>query len=82
MRFDKILYLNDVFFDPVEVANLLFSTRVDISTEMTGYRAVCDMDFVTPIKFYHTFTTRDMERFALGLPNGTDRELNLSLIHI
>lgn len=82
-RFDKILYVNDVFFDPVEAANLLFSTNADERTGKTDYRAACAVDFVNPFKFYDTFATRDTEGYRMGVPffpwftdsgNGTSRQ--------
>jgi len=82
-RFDKVLYVNDVFFDPVEAANLLFSTNVDEQSGKTNYRAACAVDFVNPFKFYDTFATRDTEGYRMGVPffpwftnsgNGTSRQ--------
>ncbi|KAK4502747.1 hypothetical protein PRZ48_006173 [Zasmidium cellare] len=66
--FDKLLYLNDVIFDPVDAANLLFSTNVDESTGRTQYRAACAVDFINPFKFYDTFATRDLEGYDTGVP--------------
>lgn len=68
IRFDKLLYLNDVSFDPVEVANLLFSTNADEATGRTNYRAACAVDFINPFKFYDTFATRDAEGYRMGVP--------------
>lgn len=82
-RFDKILYVNDVFFDQVEAANLLFSTNVDERSGKTNYRAACAVDFLNPFKFYDTFATRDTEGYRMGVPffpwfansgNGTSRQ--------
>lgn len=81
-RFDKVLYVNDVFFDPAEAANLLFSTNVDETSGKTNYRAACAVDFINPFKFYDTFATRDTEGYRMGVPffpwftasgNGTSR---------
>ncbi|TKA80986.1 hypothetical protein B0A49_01046 [Cryomyces minteri] len=66
-RFDKLLYLNDVIFDPIDAANLLFSTNVD-STGHTQYRAACAVDFGNAFKFYDTFATRDLEGHSMGIP--------------
>jgi hypothetical protein len=82
-RFDKVLYVNDVFFDPVEAANLLFSTNFDERSGKTNYRAACAVDFVNSFKFYDTFATRDTEGYRMGVPffpwftssgNGTSRQ--------
>ncbi|KAF1345057.1 cryptococcal mannosyltransferase 1-domain-containing protein [Delphinella strobiligena] len=65
--FDKILFVNDVVFDPIDAANLLFSTNIDKHGK-TQYRAACALDFIDPFKFYDTFATRDLSGFAVGVP--------------
>lgn len=67
-QWDKLLYLNDIVFDPVDAAHLLFNTNVDNSTGKTNYRAACAVDFINPFKFYDTFATRDLEGFSMGVP--------------
>lgn len=67
-RFDKLLYLNDIFFDPIDAANLLLSTNVDSETGRTDYRAACAVDFINHFKFYDTFATRDTEGYEIGVP--------------
>lgn len=67
-RWDKLLYLNDVAFDPVDAANLLLNTNVDKLTGKTQYRAACAVDFINPFKFYDTFATRDLEGYSMGVP--------------
>lgn len=66
-RFDKLLFVNDVVFDPVDAAQLLFSTNVD-ENGVAQYRAACSVDFINPFKFYDTFATRDLEGYSMGLP--------------
>ncbi|OJD17653.1 hypothetical protein AJ78_02244 [Emergomyces pasteurianus Ep9510] len=66
-RFDKLLYLNDVVFDPIDALQLLFSTNVD-ERGTAQYRAACAVDFINPFKFYDTFATRDLEGFSMGVP--------------
>ncbi|KKY23459.1 hypothetical protein UCRPC4_g02907 [Phaeomoniella chlamydospora] len=69
IKFDKILYLNDVIFDPIEAAHLLFLTKAqDTDAGRTDYRAACAVDFINPFKFYDTFATRDSEGYSMGLP--------------
>lgn len=68
IRFDKLLYLNDVIFDPVDAANLLFSTYADEVTGKTNYRAACAVDFINAFKFYDTYATRDLEGYRMGVP--------------
>ncbi|KAF2481260.1 cryptococcal mannosyltransferase 1-domain-containing protein [Neohortaea acidophila] len=67
-RWDKLLYLNDVAFDPIDAANLLFSTNVDEESGKADYRAACAVDFIDAFKFYDTYATRDLEGFSIGLP--------------
>lgn len=64
--FHKILFLNDVVFDPVEAAQLLFSTNV--WDGHAQYRAACAVDFDNPFKFYDTLATRDLRGYRMGLP--------------
>ncbi|KAI9713982.1 MAG: hypothetical protein M1820_000712 [Bogoriella megaspora] len=66
-QFDKLLFLNDVIFNPVEAAQLLFSTNVDAAGK-ADYRAACAVDFINPFKFYDTYATRDLEGYGVGLP--------------
>ncbi|KAL5338972.1 cryptococcal mannosyltransferase 1-domain-containing protein [Aspergillus crustosus] len=66
-RFDKLLYLNDIAFDPVDALQLLFSTNVD-EQGVAQYRAACAVDFTNPFKFYDTYATRDLEGYSMGLP--------------
>ena len=66
-KYDKLLYLNDVVFDPIEAAQLLLSTNMDEHGN-TAYRAACAVDFINPFKFYDTFATRDLEGYSMGVP--------------
>ncbi|ANB11903.1 hypothetical protein AWJ20_130 [Sugiyamaella lignohabitans] len=65
-KFDKILFMNDIIFNPHDAARLLFSTNV--VDGKTDYRAACSVDFVNAFKFYDTFATRDFEGNSMGLP--------------
>ncbi|KAL3457300.1 cryptococcal mannosyltransferase 1-domain-containing protein [Aspergillus heterothallicus] len=65
--YDKLLYLNDVVFDPVEALQLLFCTNAD-ADGVAQYRAACAVDFTNPFKFYDTYATRDLEGYEMGLP--------------
>ncbi|KAI2730868.1 CAZyme family GT69 [Penicillium roqueforti] len=67
MKFDKLLYLNDILFQPAEVPQLLFSTNAN-EDGVAQYRAACAVDFDNPIKFYDTYATRDLEGYSMGLP--------------
>lgn len=67
-HFDKLLYINDVIFDPLDAAQLLLSTNRNDRTMRTEYRAACAVDFINPFKFYDTFATRDLEGYNMGVP--------------
>ncbi|WEW61701.1 hypothetical protein PRK78_007193 [Emydomyces testavorans] len=66
-KFDKILFLNDVYFSPIDAAQLLFSTNAD-SSGRARYRAACAIDFTSIFKFYDTFVVRDTEGNHIGTP--------------
>ncbi|GLA10587.1 hypothetical protein AnigIFM62618_000184 [Aspergillus niger] len=65
-RFDRLLFLNDVYFDPLDALQLLFSTHT--RDGRPDYRAACAVDFINPFKFYDTFASRDLEGYGMGLP--------------
>jgi hypothetical protein len=67
VHFDKLLYVNDVVFDLIDAANLIFSTNVD-ETGKAKYDAACAADFIDPFKYYDTFTTRDDQGNRIGVP--------------
>jgi hypothetical protein len=67
VQFDRLLFINDVMFNPVDAIHLLFSTNVDASGR-AQYGAVCAMDFINAFKFYDRFATRDLEGYAMGIP--------------
>jgi hypothetical protein len=54
MTFDKIVFLNDVVFNALDVANLL-------GTRDGDFAAACSLDFSKPPSFYDTFAFRDAE---------------------
>jgi len=67
ITFDRLLFVNDVMFDPVEAAQLLFSTNVDANGR-ASYGAACAVDFINPFKFYDRFATRDLDGYSMGIP--------------
>ena len=67
VKYDKVLFLNDVLFNPVEAAQLLLSTNTDEDGK-SSYLAACAVDFINPFKFYDTFATRDAEGYSMGVP--------------
>lgn len=60
--FDKLLYLNDIVFDPIDAVQLLFSTG------NAQYDAACAVDFINPFKFYDRYATRDLDGYEMGIP--------------
>lgn len=65
--YDKILFLNDVLFDPIDAVQLLLSTNANEEGQ-ASYKAACAVDFINPFKFYDTFATRDLEGYSMGIP--------------
>lgn len=68
VHFDKLLFLDDIAFDPIDAANLLFSTNMDEESGKTKYEAACAVDFINPFKFSDTSATRDAEGHSMGTP--------------
>ncbi len=66
-RYDKLLFINDVFFNPIDAVQLLFSTNVG-SSGRAEYGAACAVDFINAFKFYDRFATRDFEGYTMGIP--------------
>lgn len=62
--FDRILFLEDVFFSPTEAANLLLSTNMESASGRACYRASCAMDVTANIAFRDTFAARDSEGYG------------------
>lgn len=67
IQYDKVLFLNDISFLPMEAAQLLFSTNLQ-SDGQTHYLTACASDWYTPFKFYDLYVTRDFDGFSTGLP--------------
>jgi Cryptococcal mannosyltransferase 1 len=67
VAFDKLLFINDIIFNPVDAVQLLFSTNVDASGR-AQYGAACAVDFIDAFKFYDRFATRDLEGNNMGIP--------------
>jgi Cryptococcal mannosyltransferase 1 len=66
--FDKVLFFNDVFFNPIDAVQLLFSTNVQANGK-ADYVVACALDFHNnPIKFYDVYATRDLEGYSMGVP--------------
>ncbi|KAL1970122.1 hypothetical protein VTN77DRAFT_6527 [Rasamsonia byssochlamydoides] len=68
IRYDRLLFLNDVYFDPLDAVHLLFSTNANNADGIATYRAACAVDFINAFKFYDTFASRDLQGYGMGLP--------------
>ncbi|GES59679.1 alpha-1,3-mannosyltransferase CMT1 [Aspergillus terreus] len=68
LKYDKLLFLNDVYFNPVEALQLLFCTNAHPRQTTPSYRAACAVDFSNPFKFYDSYATRDLAGHGIGLP--------------
>lgn len=66
-KYDKVLFINDVFFDAEGATRLLWGTNADAEGK-SAYKAVCAADFVASWKYYDTFATRDVEGYSIGVP--------------
>ena len=66
-RFDRVLFINDIFFDPLQALQLMFTTNFNPTTNSADYRAACAADFVDPVTFYDTFVVRDSHGYGMGL---------------
>jgi hypothetical protein len=66
-KFDKVLFINDVYFEPMDAARLLWGTNLN-SEGRAEYKAVCGTDFVTSWKYYDTYATRDLDGYSIGVP--------------
>ena len=49
-NFDKLLFINDIMFTPMDAVQLLFSTNMD-SSGRTQYGAAYAVDFIDPFRF-------------------------------
>ncbi|KAF2663380.1 hypothetical protein BT63DRAFT_465923 [Microthyrium microscopicum] len=58
--FNRILFLNDVYFSPIDAIHLLFSTNE------ANYSIACAADFISSVMFYDTFVVRDNEGYGMG----------------
>lgn len=67
VAYNRVLFINDVMFNPIDAVHLLFSSNVD-STGRAQYGAVCAVDFINAFKFYDRFATRDLEGYEMGIP--------------
>ncbi|KAK3692321.1 cryptococcal mannosyltransferase 1-domain-containing protein [Podospora appendiculata] len=62
-KFDKVLFLNDIVFQPMDGAHLLFDTN-RYADGQADYVAACALDWFRPFRIYDIYALRDAEGFA------------------
>jgi hypothetical protein len=86
MKFDRVLFLNDIVYNAVDALHLLMSTNAE-ETGRASYRAACSVDFIRlGTTLYDTFVVRDIEGSQTGwiffpwfLPRGESISRNMVL---
>ena len=66
-QFDKVLFLNDIAFNPIDATQLLFSTNLGPDGR-SHYLSACGLDYYNPFLFYDLYAQRDAEGYSNGLP--------------
>ncbi|KAF6814191.1 hypothetical protein CPLU01_14459 [Colletotrichum plurivorum] len=68
VQYDRILFLNDAMFAPVDAAHLLFSTNT-ADDGRAHYLSACALDFDwNPFTEYDLYAQRDAEGYSNGIP--------------
>jgi hypothetical protein len=65
-RFDRILFLNDIYFRPEDALHILFNTNINPATNRAEYTAACALDFSKFIFLYDTFVIRDTDGYEIA----------------
>lgn len=60
VKFDKILFLNDIYYNPVDALHLIFNTNNG------EYDIACAVNYFTAVKIYDTFVLRDIDGYEVG----------------
>ncbi|KAK3174013.1 hypothetical protein K4F52_010316 [Lecanicillium sp. MT-2017a] len=63
--FDKVLFLSEVYYNPIDAAQLLFSTNA-LPHDQDQYLAACAVGYCQPAKFCDSYATRDADGFPPG----------------
>ncbi|KAK3945507.1 glycosyltransferase family 69 protein, partial [Diplogelasinospora grovesii] len=63
VAFDKVLFLNDIAFYPIDAAHLLFNTNQGADGR-ADYVAACALDWFDPFSIYDIYALRDAEGHA------------------
>lgn len=68
MVYDKVLFLSDALFKPLDAAQLLFNTNAD-ANGTTHYLSACALDYnQSPFLLYDLYAQRDSAGYSNGLP--------------
>ncbi|WQF84114.1 Putative mannosyltransferase 1, CMT1 [Colletotrichum destructivum] len=68
VKYDKILFLNDALFAPVDAAHLLFNTNAG-EDGRAHYLSACSLDYDwNPFLEYDLYAQRDAEGYSNGIP--------------
>lgn len=63
IKYDKVLFLNDYAFEPIDAAHLLFNTNRGADGK-ASYLAACAVDWYTPFQISDIYGLRDAEGYA------------------
>jgi len=63
VRFDKVMFINDVSFRPLDAANLVLSTNRGADGK-ARYLGACALDFAHPFAMYDNYAFRDADGYA------------------
>jgi len=63
VKFDKVLFLDDIAFRPLDAAQLLFSTNMKHDGR-ADYLAACGLDYHSAFRFHDVHALRDMDGYA------------------
>ncbi|KAF2668351.1 hypothetical protein BT63DRAFT_414366 [Microthyrium microscopicum] len=65
-RFDRVLFINDIYFNPEDALNLLFSTNQNPTTGIAEYQGACALDFLRGGTLYDSFVIRDTDGYEIS----------------
>jgi Cryptococcal mannosyltransferase 1 len=65
-RFDRVLFLNDIYFRPEDALHILFNTNLNPTTGRAEYSVACALDFSKLFWLYDTFVIRDADGYGIA----------------
>jgi len=63
LKYDKVMFLNDVYFRSIDAAHLILNTNAGESGR-SRYLVACALDFANPFAVYDNYALRDAEGYA------------------